>query len=267
MIEFILVIQELLCLPETLRFNCYRMTTHERFNVAIKLQQRMSLEIKNFSAHNAVIFFLAATAIASAIAPAAGSNWQRAYASSDWSEPEVLDERVTADAPALAKFDGQLYMAWMGRGSDTRVSVSAFDGKSWTEPEVLDGTNTSNNPALVAYQGKLYMAWKHDGDDMRISWSAFDGKSWSDPEMLDDSDTSNNPALAVYRGDLYIAWKHQDDTGISLATFDGKEWSDPAVLDDKSTSDEPALATFHGQLYLAWKNVGDDTGISWSAFS
>lgn len=48
--------------------------------------------------------------IASAIVPAVGANWQRPYASSGWSEPEILDGTATEDAPALATFEGQLYL-------------------------------------------------------------------------------------------------------------------------------------------------------------
>ena len=170
--------------------------------------------------------------------------------------------------PALAVFNGTLYMAWKGMELDDRIFWSTFNGTSWAPQKLLAGVGTSSGPALAVFQGKLYMAWKGLGDDQRIWWSAFNGASWSAQQVIPGVGTSTGPRLAVYNNLLYAAWKGEfDDPGIWWSSFNGTAWATQKEVSGVGTSVGPALAVFQNALYAAWKGEFGDQGIWWSSFN
>ena len=176
------------------------------------------------------------------------------------------DEVCTSHSPALAVYNGKMYMAWKGMGDDEQIWFSFFDGNRWSLQQQVPDVWTSNSPALAEYNGKLYMAWKGMGDDERIWFSYFDGKRWSEQQVAPDVWTSHSPALAVYHGKLYMAWKGMgDDERIWFSYFDGKRWT-AQQLATGNTSHGPALAVYNGNLYMTWKGIGTDERIKYSCF-
>ena len=130
-----------------------------------------------------------------------------------WAPQQVILPGVVASSvgPSLALFNGRLYGAWKGGGSDERIWWSSFDGSSWAPQQViLPGVVASSvGPSLAAFNGRLYAAWKGGGSDERIWWSSFDGSSWAPQQVILPGVVASSvgPSLAAFNGRLYAAWK------------------------------------------------------------
>jgi hypothetical protein len=194
---------------------------------------------------------------------------------SGWLEQDIRITRdghtQTSAGPALAVFNGKLYMAYKSADSND-LWYSVFDGQSgWLEQDIRitqDGhSQTSAGPALAAYNSKLYLAYKSaDSDD--LWYNVFDGQSgWLEQDIRITQDghtqTSAAPALAVFNGQLYMAYKSADSNDLWYNVFDGQSgWleQDIRITQDghSQTSAAPALAVFNGQLYMAYRSADND---------
>ncbi len=201
------------------------------------------------------------------------SNWF-----SSWSAQVQAPSGSTSTSPALAAFDGKLYVAWKGKDTDQRLFVSSSaDGVNWSAQVQAPSGSTSTSPALAAFDGKLYVAWKGKDTDQRLFVSSSaDGVNWSAQVQAPSGSTSTSPALAAFDGKLYVAWKGKDtDQRLFVSSSaDGVNWSAQVQAPSGSTSTSPALAAFNGKLYAAWKGANTDQslylsasadGVNWSA--
>jgi hypothetical protein len=127
-----------------------------------------------------------------------------------WSAQQKVLEYEGAEAtiasPALAEFNGKLYMAWTGYFS-SNVKWSTFDGtvpakprSPWSAQQSIDSSilGLTISPALAKFDGKLYMTWVGPEHNPRIYWSVFDGTQWSAQQSADSFQTSASPALCQY---------------------------------------------------------------------
>ncbi|HEY5319179.1 MAG TPA: S53 family peptidase, partial [Solirubrobacteraceae bacterium] len=170
--------------------------------------------------------------------------------------------------PALAEFDGKLYMAWKGVERDDRVFFSSFNGTSWAAQAQVPGIGSSTGVSLAVFDGKLYMAWKGILDDDRIFYSSFNGTSWAPQTLITGVGTSVGPELAVFDGKLYMIWKGElTDERIFYSSFNGTSWAPQILIGGVGTSVGPSLAVFDGALYAAWKGIETDEGIYYSHFN
>jgi hypothetical protein len=71
---------------------------------------------------------------------------------SPWSPQQSIDSSLGLTiSPALAKFDGRLYMTWVGPEHDPRIYWSTFDRTQWSPQQSADSFQTSASPALCQY--------------------------------------------------------------------------------------------------------------------
>jgi hypothetical protein len=170
--------------------------------------------------------------------------------------------------PAMAVFNGKLFMVWKGMERDDRVFFSYFDGTKWAAQKQVPGIGSSTGVALAVFQNKLFMAWKGVLADERIFWTTFDGANWAPQQMVPAVWTSTGPRIAVLNNKVYMAWKGvEGDQRIFWTTFDGNAWAPQTLMPNVATSVGPALAVFNGVLYMAWKGWYGDQGIYWSTFN
>jgi hypothetical protein len=217
--------------------------------------------------------------------------WFTAFDGTDdeWFIPDVPVTKnghtKTSAGPALAVYNGLLYMAYKSSGDDT-IWYNVFDGNDWwqQDQQISAGghTLTSAAPALAVYNGQLMMVYRSSGDDT-IWGNEFqaNGNFWPTQDHQISAGghtlTSAAPALAVYNGLLYMAYKSSGDDGhIWYNYFDGRKWLDQDIPitqhDHTKTSAGPALAVYNGLLYMAYKSSGDDdiwyntfNGQSWNS--
>ena len=99
-----------------------------------------------------------------------------------WSAEEQGVGVGTSNGPSLALFNGNLYAAWKGIPTDTRMFWSSFDGTKWSPEQEGVGIGASNGPSLE-FNGMLYAAWKGVPNDARMFFSpCFEGTNWAPGE-------------------------------------------------------------------------------------
>jgi kumamolisin len=170
--------------------------------------------------------------------------------------------------PALATFNGQLYMAWKGMEFDERIFWNTFNGASWTAQQQVPNVATSSGVSLAVFNGKLYMAWKGMEADQGIYWSSFDGTSWAPQQQIPGVGTSTGPRLAVFNNVLYAAWKGiEGDQSLWWSRFNGTNWAPQQQIPAVWSSVGPALAVFNNVLFAVWKGMYGDQSLWWSTFN
>jgi hypothetical protein len=213
--------------------------------------------------------------------------WFTAFDGSNWVIPDIPVSRnghsLTSDGPAMALFNGKLFLAYKGKDSDD-LWFNTCDGQSlWlaTDLEITQNghSKTDAGPALAAFNGKLFLAYKGSGSN-DLWFNTFDGANWLTPDLEisqnGHSQTDASPALAVFNGKLFLAYKGAGSNDLWFNTFDGANWlaQDLKVSQNghSQTDAGPALAVFNGKLYLAYKGNGSDDiwynvfdGANWQA--
>jgi hypothetical protein len=169
--------------------------------------------------------------------------------------------------PALAVFNGKLYMAWKSTEFDERIFYSSFNGTAWAAEQQVPSVATSSGVSLAVFNGKLYMAWKGVQSDEQVYWSVFDGAKWASQQHIQGAGTSTGPSLAVFNGELYMAWKGAEgDQRVFWSSFNGA-WAAQEVVPGIATSVGPSLAVFDSRLYMVWKGGFGDQRLYYSNFN
>jgi hypothetical protein len=178
--------------------------------------------------------------------------------------------------PALAHFNGQLYLAYMGLDGGIYVVAGADD--PGTKAHQVGTENTITGPALTAGSGRLYLSWAGtDGAGLLNVVSSSDGISWANKVTFVDETTSFSPALlGAEPGRLYIAWTgtnaaHYLNLGMidlnKLQHENGDAHLDGKIVFPTGSIGAPGLAptTSGYDLILAWAGI-DGPGNLYTAF-
>lgn len=134
---------------------------------------------------------------------------------STWSAPSTVAGVAAAGTPALAAFNGTLYLAFTTTETTPNVRLFRHDGTAWVESGNLAPLRDAcrgglRAPALAAYNGRLFLTCLDaDSTDVWLCSSA-DGVTWSGYEDLSgqipDLLTATNPALGALGSTLFLAW-------------------------------------------------------------
>lgn len=169
----------------------------------------------------------------------------------------------SVQGPAVAVFNGVVFMAWTGRNADHTIYLSYWNGSNWSSLYQL-GNNTSlasAGPALAVYNNKLWIAWTGGGNNINLE-SSTDGINFSnhiEPWAGTPHFTARGSlALASTGTSLYIAWGGQDtaNTVYYAHTNTGGEIfgaATPAVYGQGTYGSlySPALGSVAGGMELA----------------
>lgn len=168
--------------------------------------------------------------------------------------PQFRGDLNSSQGPALAAFNGRLYMAWKAIDTINHQQIgwtSTLDGINFDLDHLYDqkGINSSQGPALAAFNGKLYMVWKGMEGDQKI-WltSTSDGVNFDTPKITHEDHTSyKGPALAALNDKLFLAWEHADNQKLYWANnnapgfWDGPYWHQHI---DFNSDQGPVLVVF-----------------------
>jgi hypothetical protein len=167
------------------------------------------------------------------------------------------------ETPALAVFNGRLYIAWTGRegvfNDDRFVNImSTSNGVNWgnkvTLPEL---THSETGPALAAFDGQLYVAWTGKDHHLNVE-SSSNGVSWGNKVTLPET-SQEDPGLASFNGRLFIGWKGTDDRPNVESSSDGVAFGNKVTYGGEVYTDSgPDLADVGGSVDMDWLS-GDKT--------
>jgi hypothetical protein len=188
-----------------------------------------------------------------------GSLDQNSY---NWASPAQIIDGASSGGPALTFFKDQVWMAWKGEGTDTRVFLASLSNSTWSAGTPIAGVTTSASPALTVTASVLYLAWKGEHDDQIYCASSSDGKNWSQHVAVKDALSGDTPALAGFKGNIYMGWKGSSDNNLWLTRFtEANGWETPFSLPSGFTSSRgPGLAFGNtGNLHVVWKGESDNS--------
>jgi hypothetical protein len=185
--------------------------------------------------------------------------------------------QYSIQTPALASFNGTIYIAWAGTDPGHTLNVAHAVNGAFTTPVTpfKGGNNTNDGPALVAFNGRLYLAWTgtDSGHTLNVA-SSPDGVSFDPPVTPYKGQGQNSdwgPALASFNGRLYLAWTGTD-SGHTLnvaSSPDGVNFDAPALpfRGGVNTDSAPALAVggTPEELFLAWTGTDPNHHINVAA--
>lgn len=201
--------------------------------------------------------------------------------------PVTLDV-ISYSAPALASWQGRMYLAWTGGDGRICVQTSA-DGHRFSEPVSLvyesygprpadthtqksrlgsrapfplpgdlalrSGPTFPRAPALAATEFGVDMAWRDPERKIRVLRATSDGEP---REILFPETSAVAPSIAGVGRELALAWTGWDGH-INVVRFED-ESSDSPVRLDHTSANSPALCSLEGGLVLAW--TGTDRHIN-----
>ena len=162
-------------------------------------------------------------------------------------------------APALAVFNGQLFMAIVANNSSNNVLVaSSPDGASWSGFNLVN-QNSRTAPALAAFNGRLWLAVIHDDQQgfpkVPIS-SSTDGIAWAPFFLIPGVDTAAAPSLTVFNGRLWLAVRDDSlapgNPTVKIAfTTNGPNWTPFTIASSILADDGPGFGELNGTLCLS----------------
>ncbi|MFD4479463.1 hypothetical protein ACFWPU_25560 [Streptomyces sp. NPDC058471] len=110
-----------------------------------------------------------------------------------WGDFHAVPGFETAKAPALAEYQGKLYLA--AASMKGQISVRVHDGTSWTTSSTQLGAVSDSAPALTVRDGALYCAMRALNSEIWLN--SFDGTAWTGfNQSVPNAATMSGPALA-----------------------------------------------------------------------
>jgi hypothetical protein len=163
------------------------------------------------------------------------------------------------NSPALASFNGRLYMAFTGTNKSIYVLSSANETILFDRKIKLDETSV-HSPALTVFQNKLYLAFTGENQSLYIL-SSTDGNKFSSHTKLDNTSKAA-PSLTVFQNSLYMAFIGSDNDGfLNLwSSTNGINFDQQIIFRDKKSAISPTITTFGDSLYMAF--IGLDRGVT-----
>ena len=162
-----------------------------------------------------------------------GPRWAAAIVSGGLALAASLSQSASAatldfrsvDTPSLAVFNGQLFMAFTGTGSQYLNYAVTSDGVNWSV--ISDQSNRSYaGMAIAPFNGKMYVAWTGINNHEIAIASSTDGLHYSGVYTINSNWYSPwRPALASGGGKLWLAFQGQDNGLYTAYTTDGRNWT------------------------------------------
>jgi len=194
------------------------------------------------------------------------------YDNFPWTPQQLVPAVGTSHGPAVAVYNGKLFMVWKGQEADPGIYYTTFYNNQWAGQQLIPGNvKTSHGPVIAVYNGRLYVFWKTDNDST-IFYTTFYNNQWASPQYIPGIGTSHGPSIAVYdlpTPRLHMVWKGVGgDPRIFYSwysTVNGRWYPQEHVSTAGGTSHSPSLAVYSAgdklQLFMGWKGIGGDPRI------
>ncbi len=177
---------------------------------------------------------------------------------------------IMATKPALASFNGSLFVAFQGANVANDLYVtSSSTGNNFPIATRYTNVQSSSAPALATYNNQLFMAFRglNVDNDFYIT-SSPTGTNFPTATRYTNIQMGGAPALAVFNNQLYAAFQ-ANDPGHTLhitSSSDGVNWPVAWQIPNVQIGSNPAMAVFNGILYVAFR-ANDSSNDVWIASS
>jgi|SRR5215472_1374191 len=144
------------------------------------------------------------------------------------------------EGPALAVFNGKLFIAWTGTDGNHSLNVAeSSDGLHFSNAVVFSGESSipTAAPSIVAFNGKMYLYWTGGFQDINVATST-DGLHYANKSLVESGGNVmtalGSTAVAVAHGHIYLSWAGTDSPHtINVAeSSDGVHFGTPTLITD-----------------------------------
>lgn len=179
-----------------------------------------------------------------------------------WGEPYEVPGASIQDAPAMAVFRNQMFIAFRSK-VDSSLSYTILSQAGVSKIATAPGVTIGSAPSMAVFNDKLYVAYKANDTSKKIYITNFDGKTWAAPKVVSDAVSNYAPGLATFKDSsgavkLYIAiWAitKYDSQLATASTTDPDKWPKLKTLPFVATASAPAFAVFNNSLYAAFSST------------
>ena len=228
----------------------------------------VTVGFQSIDSRNVLFLSNKATEAASYTGPSdpGGPGPQDGFGSPAAQQPNV----VMATKPALAAFNGSVYVAFEGVGVNNDLYVaSSPSGSNFPMATQYTNLQMSSAPALAAFNNQLFVAFRglNVNNDFYIT-SSPTGSNFPTATGYTNIQMGGAPALAVFNNQLYAAFQSDDPRHLLFitASSDGHTWPAAWGIPNVHIGGDPALAVFNGKLYVAFR-ADDPSNDVWIASS
>lgn len=199
------------------------------------------------------------------------------YDGTAWHGNEVIRvpgglDPMSDDGPALAAFNGQLYMVHKAQGPfSNELYLSWYDGVRWhgNRPITIPQGNSPlspGRPALVKYDDLLFMVFRAADASKSLYAAWFDGLQWHGNTTIQTPTgipvSTHEPWAAVAGGELMVMFKSQSSDELWWVAYDQAFgwWGNSRITPISPQSDQSgaAVAYGHGLLTVYKAHNGTD---------
>ena len=166
----------------------------------------------------------------------------------------VLPNSEAANAPAMTKHNGKMYIAYP-QYSTNKIVVRSLDGSYFRTLS----DKTSDTPAIASLDGKLHLAYKSNSGE-RIYNKTMTGTSWGSTSG-NPSTTRKGPALEAFNGLLYMMFNSKSNDDLLYKWNNSGSWIS-AKNSGSDLFDSPSMAVHNGVMYVAYRSDDKQDEIS-----
>lgn len=160
----------------------------------------------------------------------------------------------SSTGPALAVYNGQLYIAYSYEYSGYVVYDVSSNGMQFTGPVEVSGQPSSNIPALAVANNTLYAALQSTTTHQLVV-DTYNGSYFTD-EKIYPTTIGSPPAMVGAFNGLVVAFKSNDSYNrlFELTGSTGATLQTPATEYPTTLPNAPGLAQYNGTVYLTFQS-------------
>lgn len=210
-----------------------------------------------------------------------GSLWWSSYDRYGWSTDRRIPDHHAAGKPALAVYEGNLWLAYRQPGTN-HIRVTRTSGSQWSAAStVAEGLCA---PSLTTGYGKLYVAscltdTGVPGYREKVLLQSFDGTRWARAAEVwagAPGGTTLGVAIAYFGGQLHVVATsvrrdfilvfRNDEYYVHETAGDPEQddFSLATQIHRMRSKNPPALTVCDGYVHLAVTSAADDASIWWT---
>lgn len=183
-------------------------------------------------------------------------------------KPRPIQQETSELPPALAVFNGRIYIAWTGTDSQLNV-MSSPDGVTWNEnTHARLGQFAQWGPSLAVFNSKLFLAFTNSSSNDTNSAVALmfstNGTTFTVPAFLPPFSKSEfppetfeesirGPALAVFKSELFVAWSNEPLKLNFASSSDGTHFGNRVEVASPTPSVKVAASATETNLVIAFQ--------------
>ncbi|RCS21391.1 hypothetical protein DUT91_24455 [Phyllobacterium salinisoli] len=195
-----------------------------------------------------------------------------------WSGDTPIPNQKSADGPALAILNDQLWCVYRGGApghNNPQLYYTYYDGNNWSDAQDIPKQMSDSGPALAVFNDQLWCVYRGGSPDVsnqnpQLYYTVWDGQNWSDASEIPKQMSNKGPALAVFKDQLWCVYHggapDHDNPQLYYTIYDGQNWSNGQPITNALSDGEPALVydSRVDELVCMWTGVGSDMKMYYS---